>query len=152
MTDKSLIKKRTMTINGIRYRYIEEDQFNIQRHPSLQHLQQFATQITRKFTDRPIKVVIGDLPKKDTYWVVAKGYTNTFYPTDKQYKDQVLEHTVVLDRSYYAKYKNDPLELKQAVIHELAHLFGERQLHNSTFRKTARKLGADDNHLRRKWD
>ena len=114
-------------------------------------LQKFTTEKSRPFTDLKVKLEVVELPKKNTYHVAARGYINTFYPKDKRYAPYALNYGVYLDVAYAYRYRNDLPELKQAILHELAHLFGSKMKHDTQFKKVAKQLGVDMNHQRQKW-
>lgn len=119
---------------------------------TLQDLQRFASSVSRSFTKLPVKIKISDLPSTKTYKVVAKSFTNTFVPNDKKYKPRVIGYEIVIDRNFYVENKNNRNELKQAIIHELAHLrVGKKHGHNPVFKRTAKEMGADKTHQNQYW-
>lgn len=114
-------------------------------------LQRFTTKKSRPFTDLKVNLELVELPKKDTYHVAARGYVNTFYPNDKKHAPYILNYGVYLDLAYAYRYRNNPSELQQAILHELAHIFGDKKTHGIKFKKLAKQLGVDMNHQRQKW-
>ena len=121
--------------------------------PTFNDYREFAKRKARSagLKDAPTKLELQNLPKKDTYNVVARNYHETFTPHDKTKPVVITGRGVILDRQYYHDNRNNPQEIKQAIIHELAHQVTGHAVHNENFREAAKKLGADANHQKPYW-
>jgi len=112
-------------------------------------LRQFAKTKAKKVTKVPVKLVLADTfsGKKD---VVARSYKIEFVPDDPKKPPVVVSREIALKRAYYNMHRTKPAELKNAVIHEIAHSVSEK--HDAKFRKAAKELGADKNHQKAVWE
>jgi predicted metal-dependent hydrolase len=83
--------------------------------------------------------------------VVARHYATWFVPNDKKIAPYSVRYKIEIKRDYYEKHRNKPDELRNCVIHELAHCKVPKT-HGKDFKKVAKCLGADDNHARANWE
>jgi hypothetical protein len=138
------------------------------RDPVLRNLNQIAMEKSRSFTKLPVRVDIStELPHK----ILKRGgkpvlehihaipYEHAVHPIDKRIKKLVVGHGVYLDKTYYNKFrKKDPYKLEQTILHELAHIVIDKDRmeegrmkegagHTPQFRKAARELGCDKEHI-----
>jgi hypothetical protein len=115
---------------------------------TLNQLKEYAARKARLVTDDRYKVSLVNRlhGHKDT---VARSYVIQFVPKDKAKSVVTIRREIELKRSYYNQNRSDPRELKQCVLHEVAHSVSTR--HDSRFRSAARKLGVDANHQKKSW-
>lgn len=121
---------------------------------SLKYLNEFARKKARGILEnKPLKVVLVDLPTMKTYQVVARGAIYMFTPDDKRYKSYIHSYEIMIDRDYYLE--SSIKELEQSIIHEIAHLKlkGEHRDrgHGKDFKRVAKSLGSDPTHLKQYW-
>jgi len=119
--------------------------------PTFNDYRNFTKKKAATFTNKPTTLELQNLPKKAAYRVVARNYRDEFVPHDKSQPVIVTKHGVILDRNYYNENKNNPQEIKQAIIHELAHQAAGHAVHNEGFRKVAKTMGVDPNHQKPYW-
>jgi|MudIll2142460700_1097286.scaffolds.fasta_scaffold1172300_2 hypothetical protein len=115
---------------------------------NLKKLGTFAKNKAHSITRLPVKLTLSsNLPRG----VSARTYTWTFVPDDKKIKPYPVYYEIAFDKNYYRRYRNDPYELKQALLHEIAHISVPKK-HGKQYKRIAKKLGTDENHQRATWD
>jgi predicted SprT family Zn-dependent metalloprotease len=134
-------------IEGVRYEYPCPPKIT---DPVLQRLQDFVNWKAKQHLELPVYIWL----KKFHDRKVAEPFHYNYHFTDKQRKPVLLGYGIYLDIDYFRMNKHDENELKQTVIHELAHLIsdkrsekeGIRHHHDHVYKKIAKEMGADKEH------
>jgi hypothetical protein len=158
--------RQCKTRNNLRFCWEKPKDPSKIRDPVLRNLNQIAIEKSRSFTKLPVRVEIStDLPHKIIkkrggpllMHLHAMPYEHAVHPKDRRIKKLVVGHGVYLDKTFYNKFRNDPLTLEQTVLHELAHIVIDKDRmekgmkegtgHTPQFKKVARELGCDKQYM-----
>jgi hypothetical protein len=145
MTEKPRMCSRV--IGGIKYPFECPPKIT---DPVLLRLQRFVEQKAKPHLDLPIHIELNKSQDKK----VAEPFHTNYHFADKRRKPKRLGYGIWINKDYYKMNKHDDHEMKQLVIHELAHLVsdkrsekeGIRHHHDAVYKKVAKELGADKEH------
>lgn len=106
----------------------------------------FAKRTASTFTNVPVKLSLENLSNRDPTHV-SRAYDIEVHPSPGEHFDPYVEqHEIAIDRDYYEKHKDDPYEMKQVILHELAHYKSNNRRHTQKYRISAFLLGVDADH------